>query len=309
MAACIDVIKIKAAIRQRQHAAGLLRPISIPVNRAGIDHQLAINGNTHGVMGVSQNDHISLNSLRDHLQQRERILTALLELMASEKWFERRGDDYHLLPEGHRVKTYLADRMASVLEPLQSVIQQTDVQRLEALLAQIINYALDSKTPPGCWCLEHSRRRAPADSSPSIHKIFQYCADLNAFRDDAHMAAWRPYGVSGAAWEAFNYVCSGQAANADELFDQLAYRGYSREEYAQALQTLASHGWVAAANENVKVTDEGRAISAQVERVTDRYFYAPWLQLSETELDDLNRLFEQLDLELKALEKAQQESS
>ncbi len=49
------------------------------------------------------------------------------------------------------------------------------------------------------------------------------------------MAAWQPLGVDGRTWEAFSFVCSESAHSAPKLFDQLAYRGYSQEDYAAAL--------------------------------------------------------------------------
>lgn len=238
----------------------------------------------------------------------ERIIAALLELMASEKWLARVGEDYHLLPEGQRIKTEMGERMNRLLAPLDMAVQTTDVQRLESLMARLIDQALRSETPPGVWCLQHSRRRAPAESSHALRKIFQYCADLNAFRDDSHMAAWRPYGVSGAAWEAFNFVVNGLAQDADGLFDQLAYRGYSREDYAAALQTLVARGWLIEEDGYTRVTDEGRAVYEQVETLTDRYFYAPWFQLSDAACEELHQLFESLNAELKALQ-AQQEKT
>src|SRR5687768_1520441 len=48
----------------------------------------------------------------------ERIMAAMLELMASEKWLARIGEDYHLLPEGQRIKTEMGERMNSLLAPL-----------------------------------------------------------------------------------------------------------------------------------------------------------------------------------------------
>jgi hypothetical protein len=239
----------------------------------------------------------------------ERVIAALLELMASEKWLARIGEEYHLLPEGQRIKAQMSERTNRLLAPLETAVQTTDVHRLETLLARIIENALHSETPPGVWCLQHSRRRAPSDNSHPLRKIFQYCADLNAFRDDSHMAAWRPYDVSGAAWEAFNTVVNDLARNADDVFDQLAYRGYSRQDYAEALQTLVARGWLIEEDSIDRVTDEGRSIYEQVETLTDRYFYAPWFQLSETELKDLHHLLGALDTELKMLETAAEKTA
>jgi hypothetical protein len=47
----------------------------------------------------------------------ERLVRALLELMAAEKWLERTGEDYTLLPEGQRLKQQILERPARLLAP------------------------------------------------------------------------------------------------------------------------------------------------------------------------------------------------
>ncbi|HLA05806.1 MAG TPA: hypothetical protein VJ022_00055, partial [Anaerolineales bacterium] len=74
----------------------------------------------------------------------------------------------------------------------------------------------------------------------------------------------------------------------------LKFRGITREEYAQFLQELTERGWV---EENAGVhqmTAEGKRIREVAEALTDRYFFAPWGGLSESELEDLMNLATQL---------------
>jgi hypothetical protein len=220
-----------------------------------------------------------------HIYSSERVIAALLAMMAVEGWLDRDTEGaYHLTAAGRAQYQRLRPRqhaLIAALEPSPDV--QTD--RLAELFDRVIEASLGSPDPPGTWCLAHSRRRAPAADAPPLARIFQYSEDLNAFRDDAHMAARRPLGIDGYVWEAFGLVCDDQANSAEALLSQLPYRGYARAEYADALEELARRGWLeqAGAAERYSATEAGRAVRAEVERLTDQYFYAPWSCLTEAE--------------------------
>ena len=120
------------------------------------------------------------------------------------------------------------------------------------------------------------------------------------------MAAWQSYEVEGYTWEAFAFICSGQAASAETVFDQLAFRGFSRDDYAEALQALTARNWLEPspdAPDTYAVTETGRAIHEQVESLTDQYFYAPWAELGEDEVAETLALLQQFHDRLQALAK------
>jgi hypothetical protein len=112
------------------------------------------------------------------------------------------------------------------------------------------------------------------------------------------MAAFMPHKVEGYVWEAFSCVCNG-AKTADALYDELAYRGYARRDYAEALQLLAARRWVQrrwiqASDEAYHATDTGRIAREKVEQLTDDYFYAAWGCLDENEYEEVVRLLNAL---------------
>lgn len=221
----------------------------------------------------------------------ERIVAALLDLMASEKWLDEHNGEYTLRAEGRAV----LDRLhANRYRWLGELALPDAADRLESRFHQLINASLSAPSPPGVWCLAHSRNRAPAESESTAAKLFQYVADINAFRDDCHMAAWQPLNVAGYVWEAFGLVASGSGPTADALFDALAYRGYSVAEYAAALAELVGRGWLRSGANGYSLSDEGQAVRNQVERATDDYFYAPWADLSAADVmeirDDIHAL-------------------
>jgi DNA-binding MarR family transcriptional regulator len=218
----------------------------------------------------------------------ERIVGALLELMTSEDWLDRDvSDGYRLTADGRALAERLRPRADGTFldaeVPIQGPVRVVD------LLDRVIDNALRGSDPPGSWCVAHSRRRAPPVQAEPLVKLCQCIEDLNAFRDDAHMAAWRSHHVEGYEWETFALVCEGRAASATRLFECLAHRGYSRLDYAAALDQLASRGWIDRANdaEAYHVTVAGRRVRADVERRTDEYFYAAWTPLTDGEIDEI----------------------
>ena len=226
-----------------------------------------------------------------------RIVTALLEVMTAEQWFQRRGEAYYLTDNG---RSLMKKRFEDRNRWLAQVQAQTDMGRLAQLLRRALNACLACDDPPGNWCLVHSRYRAPSADSAAPVKLFQYIADINAFRDDAHMAAWQSQVVSGHEWEAFNFVAEGEATTAVALWQALSYRGYSAGEYADALALLEQRGWLTTDDGlTYAITSAGKQICADVEKQTDFYFYTPWQTvLTETELQEVHDLIVALRNEL-----------
>lgn len=221
----------------------------------------------------------------------ERIVAALLELLASETWLDRdTAGAYALNEAGRAVVTTILQRRQTLLADA-SLLPAPESDRLHALLWRIVEASLAAPDPPGTWCLAHSRHRAPTADAPMLTRLLQLFEDLNAFRDDAHMAAWRPLGLAGYVWEAFALLVAGSAASADALFQQLAYRGHSRSAYATALADLEARGWAQADGAGgYRVTEAGLAAHAQAEQATDAAFYAPWGTLSGAEQRELRQI-------------------
>ena len=218
----------------------------------------------------------------------ESIIGAVLGLMASEKWLDRRGDGYHLTATG-REMIEARQRFRATAGSYFDGMGDDDLERTATLMRRVVDASLEAEDPPGAWCLRYSRRRAPAENSAPLTRIVQYAGDFNAFRDDAHMAAIRPHNVMGRTWEALAFVDDEQAKNADDLFDQLAYRGYARGDWQRSLDDLVARGWLQEANGTYSTTADGKTVRADAEKRTDTYFYAPWSCLSEEETVELHR--------------------
>jgi hypothetical protein len=239
---------------------------------------------------------ISVEKLRVRdIYASERIVCSLLELMASEKWLEPVGDgEFVLAPAGRAIQDDLKARRTAALSKVEAPLKTAELSQLQTLLQRIIDASLQCDDPPGSWCLAHSRNRAPAPDAQPLDQILYFTTDFNAFRDDAHMAAWKPLNISAYAWEGFSFIWSGQAETAEAIDQQLFYRGYSLYEFRAALQDLVERGWLTETAGNYAVTPAGNKIRETAERQTDAYFYAPWQTLQPSEVQTLHQLMTRL---------------
>ncbi len=85
-------------------------------------------------------------------------------------------------------------------------------------------------------------------------------------------------------------IWRGEVNALDKLSEELPFRGITRDEYAHFLQELAERGWVEEDSGAYQLTFEGKRIREDAEALTDRYFFAPWSCLNESELEELASL-------------------
>lgn len=222
-----------------------------------------------------------------------KLSLAILELLASEKYLDRIGDEYHLTKAGKAAankNTLFRIKAFEGFEP----IPITETEKLETLMRRIIDASLEADNLPDTWCITHSRNRAPDDHVSALAKIVQYGGDFNAIRDDAHMAAYGVYDIRGHVWEAFSYLASEQAKSAADLYEQLAYRGFYTEDWQAALNELLDRDWLKKTGQSYSITDTGRSVKADVEQKTNEYFYSSWSVLSDKEFDELIMIMQRL---------------
>jgi hypothetical protein len=201
--------------------------------------------------------------------------------------------EYRLTDLGRQTVRRIVDSAYKALSKV-TPMPAAEQDRLAALLRRLVDASVSAPEPPGKWSLDLSRRLDPGDQAHVMIRIDQSLSDLNAYRDDSHLAAWRPNELSGAAWEALTYVWRGEAGTPDELAQKLARRGHTREDYAQALADLSARGLVTQNADRYQVTKRGQALRQKAEDQTDRYFYKPWRVLPAAETDDLCTLLKRL---------------
>ncbi|MGB9723931.1 MAG: helix-turn-helix domain-containing protein [Chloroflexia bacterium] len=203
-----------------------------------------------------------------------------------------------LVEVGHREYRLTEDarqRLLRAVEEMRARMDQADPlppaegARLAGLLGRLARSALEAPPPPEPWSIRLSWKLMPPERPP-LPYIEQAISCLNAYRDDAHLAAWHPSGVSAAALEALTLLWRGQADSLETLFARLAYRGHSPPAYAEALAELRARGWLEGPDEAPRLTAAGCAFREQVEADTDRYFFAPWSGLEAAEQEEMGRL-------------------
>jgi len=199
--------------------------------------------------------------------------------------------EYRISKAGHAVLDHILNTYFGALG--RAAFPPEAVQTVP-LLERLVNACLNAPEPDKP-ILTYNRHSDPGPDGAAAFRLMQFFADLGAFRDDCHLAAWRPYGVSGPAWEAFTFLWRGEAHTADKLAEKLSNRGLSTEHYTQALRELEQKGWITAAGDGTyQLTEQGAALRQKVEDETDRLYYAPWAALSDRELEKLGHLLTRL---------------
>lgn len=181
----------------------------------------------------------------------------------------------------------VADAMLASLQP----IPTTKLQELVAYLKQIVQSSLAMPEPPSKFGVTHYYRNMHPPEDASLLRLFaHYFSTLDKYRGNAHLAAWKNLGIQGNRWEVLSSIWRSQANTLDQLFGELSFRGFTREEYAQFLQELGERGWIEEDKDAYQLTAEGKRIRAEAEALTDKYFFAAWSFLSEAEVQDLYHL-------------------
>ncbi len=220
---------------------------------------------------------------------------------AAERGFlEQVGDDgYRLSARGRE----LVDRLQGGVDAALADAP-VDVEAAEAVTGALRKHVegclgCDIEKPN----LSYSRRFDPGADAPVLQRLRRAVNDLNAFRDDAHTAAWRELGVSGHEWEAFSHVWGEKVwgdsvATAAEVAEKLGFRGYDANEYREALEASVGRGWLAHDGDRYVVTEEGRRVREAAEAKTDELFFEGWQHGAE-ESESLRATMKSLAEQLK----------
>ena len=121
--------------------------------------------------------------------------------------------------------------------------------------------------------------------------------DLFAYRDDSHLSAAHPhFNQAGIVWIVLGALWQEDAINAEQMTEKMAFRGYDFADYEITIQAAMELGWVEQAErpDAFQLTEEGKQLREQVERLTNEYFYAPWSVLMQSEIDTLYDLLVEL---------------
>jgi hypothetical protein len=187
-----------------------------------------------------------------------------------------------------------------------AAMPEQELKRLLVLLKQIVLESCLTPEPPARWAIL-KRFRVADENYPPIMQVREYLLDLFAYRDDSHLSASRPYfNDAGIVWMVLGALEKGDAVNAEQMAEKMAFRGYDVEEYEIAIQAAMELGWVEPGSRPDKfcLTREGMRLREQAEQDTNEYFYAPWSVLTRDEIRELHELLTNLHRALKAYGKS-----
>lgn len=120
----------------------------------------------------------------------------------------------------------------------------------------------------------HSHAPFGADA-PSMVLIEQAIYDLWMARDDAHIAAWREAGLEGPPMAVLTQVWGGHASTLAQLVENLSPQ-QSREDVESSLAYLVANEYIEQHDGAVSITPVGALVRDNIERETDRVYFAPW---------------------------------
>jgi DNA-binding MarR family transcriptional regulator len=200
--------------------------------------------------------------------------------------------EFRLTPEGRDLVTNFIQEARSAMvdaDPLPA----EESQQLAMILGKLIHSCLETPPFPNPWSIGLSFKLMP-DPDPPLPYTEQAISCLSAYRDDSHLAAWRETGLSATALETLTLVWRKQADTLSEVVERLSYRGHPSDVYVDAVDELEAKGYLKGLDNQLEVTDQGKEFRDQIERDTNRYFFAPWDNLDDEERLQLETLLKRL---------------
>ena len=157
-----------------------------------------------------------------------------------------------------------------------------DSSRLAVLIDRLVCAALETPITPENWSIRLSYRIMP-ETEPPLPYFEQAVSCLHAYRDDAHLAAWRPGGLDAPTLETLTLLWRGEADSLEAICEKLKGRGQPPQVYTGALAELRRRGLLKGADSGPRLSESGMSFREKIEQDTDRYFFAPWSCLPDAE--------------------------
>jgi hypothetical protein len=120
------------------------------------------------------------------------------------------GGLYRLTERGRDVAAQIegaAQTKLAALHPLPA----DDLAHLDELLGRLVAACLANPNVPEKWCVVTTNNAGPNHEPAPLGRIAKSAYALSVYRCDCHLAAWRPHGLRGPAWEALTLLWRGEA--------------------------------------------------------------------------------------------------
>jgi hypothetical protein len=230
---------------------------------------------------VADTEAILYATLRDGLCDPYRVNDPILDglpQLVERGLLNKSNDEYRLTPVGHALlrhgestaHDYIADRIclpSDDLARLAAILH--DISERQRLAPEPANKAQQDRVP--------RLRRYDQRQTPPVQLEFALYA-LQRARDDAHMSAWRKAQFQGPPFDLLSRVWHGDASTMTELVERCRHR-ISSEDVARFVDELHRDGYLTLDFPLLTTTQRGRNVRDEIERETDRVYFAPWPEI------------------------------
>ncbi len=289
----MDIKELYPAIEAADHAMAVL---SAPALQTSATNLGLTPQETHALLAVPTFSPIpvtaGLLNIRIPYNSRSHYTKLLNSLVFKEMLENPSQDQFTLTRKGLDGLKYVIHTIYAALAGMRPM-DELNLSRLADQLQQCSEYCLATSPPPETWSISHLRRLAPGDGADTMVRIDQYLSELVAYRDDAHLAAWKGYRVSGHAWEILTNLWIERSLSLNQVCTKLKHRGFSRKQTRAAIKQLQKKGWAELENDALQITIAGDETRLAAENLTDRYYYAPFTMLGDSEIEILLELLNQ----------------
>lgn len=188
---------------------------------------------------------------------------------------DRSGDDYAVTPLGRDLLTR-GERAANDYAAGRIRLPPVDLERLAATLDDVAERQRLAPEPADKAHQDRvpRLRRFDQPQAPPVQLEYALYA-LQRARNDAHIAAWRGAGFRGPALALLSHVWAGDASTTAGLMELVRDR-MRPDDVMTLLDALERDGYVTRRSQDVMITDRGREVRGEIERETDRVYFAPW---------------------------------
>lgn len=182
------------------------RLLDAPIEAAALRSGVPVELYSYGELGL-EDFSVAAFQKRDPYSNPESFLS-IFRTLAAQGWIELVSDQQYRVTEQGRSAARQSIRAGYDALGRLEVLPPSEGKRLTALLGRIVDAMYKAPEPPEKWALLH-RFRVATEESPLLAQVREYLMDLFAYRDDAHLAAWKTYQVQGPAWNAFTSLWRG----------------------------------------------------------------------------------------------------
>ncbi len=160
------------------------------------------------------------------------------------------------------------------LQPL----PQVDLARLAHQLERAVDAIVADPTRaprPGSHLMGALSLEVSREGAPAMVRIEQAIFDLWMARDDAHIKAWRDADMEGPPMDVVWLLWQGKAHTVSQLQEALQH-DQTPTDLESSLLFLIEKGHVTRHGDEVQLTPQGVLMREDIERDTDRIYFAPW---------------------------------